>query len=223
MSQANLTDQQFVQITEIDRFTPSDRADNMSPDILINALNDSQTAIQEHDQESEIRSIHQPTVETLSGSSARYDSRNVQVPTPQKQSVAVDMESICGQSQAPNDASYRNYRYQSKKSMHNIIKFTDKMNFEHKFADFKIEDDFRLKEASDLDKVVRKKEIDEADRKQEELQQRVTLSRQLALKKKQAQADVPGNVLRGVYQEQLLQAGQVIPKYMFVKRPNMSK
>ena len=46
--------------------------------------------------------------------------------------------------------------------MHNIIRFTDKMNFEHKFADFKIEDDIKLKEASDLDKVTRKKEIEEA-------------------------------------------------------------
>ena len=50
--------------------------------------------------------------------------------------------------------------------MHNIIRMTDKMNFEQKFTEHKIDDDIRLKEISDQDKVDRKKELDEAKRKQ---------------------------------------------------------
>ena len=49
--------------------------------------------------------------------------------------------------------------------MHNIIRMTDKMNFEHKFTEFKLEADMKQKEIVELDKIERKKEYDDAERK----------------------------------------------------------
>ena len=67
------------------------------------------------------------------------------------------------------DSNYDEYRRQSKKSMHRIIAFTEKMRFEQKFAEHKIEDDQRLQELEEIDKEKRKKELTEEEKRRQDV------------------------------------------------------